>query len=705
MNEKKPAYERLIPEIAVTDFPGTRLSTIRSLIDRADATYFNGGTRAVVMADEVYDKLKEELQRRCPDDPRLTRVGAPIPAESALEKVRHSHPMGSQAKVKSIAEVRVWFTNLLQRYEHLRLHVSHKLDGGSMSTTYIGGQLVRAITRGDGQTGQDITANAIRMNGVPSNIELNGQPFTGYVRSEVMLLNEDWKALDPDAESNPRNLGNGIAQRKNGLDCERLTAFAFRLYDANGLEIGATETSMCEIMRSMGLIVVPFFHAPDTADQVEHVEQIYNLLLDGRTPSGRVVPALMRSALPHEIDGLVLKIDQIALQKDFGVVGNCPAGQVALKFPPAGAPTILRDVEIELGRTGALIPVGIFDPVQIGGVSVSRATLCNFNEIVRLNIAIGDTILVQRRNDVIPKIIAKIADGPDRKVIEVPKKCPITGGAVGRITTTTGTESAHIYSLDAADCAPVKIAYLAKWVSELDIQGLGDVYLSALYDARYPDGSRLVEDPAGLYKLREQGVRYVKDAKSGRMIIGELSMTSILHEIDKKRDIELTKLLAAIGIHNLGGNRAQKIREKMPGEFDTLNDWFSGKLIVHAKELGIPKMAEGFHKQLLKSKPLIEKLFAAGVKVIESRTESNSGKLVFVLTGDFEKPKDYYHEIIARHGHIHAPRFTKKTTHVVTSNPHAQTVKAQEARKAGIPVISPDQMLVILTEHRVRDED
>ncbi len=708
----KEAYKELVPAIAENQFPGCALRDIRNMVDQADARYYHGRGESV-MSDEAYDCLRAELKRRAPDDPRLTRVGAPYAEYEILEKVRHQHPMKSLDKALTVSDAIAWLGGVKSRFSYVRTHLSFKMDGGSVSLAYSGGRLMRAVGHGDGFQGPDITANVAKMKHVPLNVDMaDGTPFNGYVRGEMILRTDDWKLLDPEGESNARNLGNGISGRKSGVESEFLSLYAFRLYDLNGLPIGETEAEMFRLMKIMGFEIAPCFAAAPDVPDAEFIRYLHDLVAIGHPETG-IAP--LRETLPFEIDGLVISIDHAATQMAMGETAHHPCGQIALKFPPQGQTSVLREVEVSLGRTGALIPVGVFDPVRIGGVTVQRATLCNFNEIERLGICIGDKIRVTRRSDVIPKIESKVEDGVDRKPIEVPKVCPVTGGKVGHTTNVDGTLSVHIYSLSAHDSAPVKIARLLKWVSELGIQGLGEVYLLALYEAMYDPADedanlgqvtplvRLVERASDLYRLKGRNIEFIKDAKTGRMIIGPATMKSVIAEIEAKREVDLSVFLAGLGVPNLGLSKVQTIRQLMPGEFDTLNDWLSGKLILNADKLKIPNQAQRLSDHLQARKELITDLQAAGVTVIEKPTTTFGG-MVFCLTGDFPHPKDYYHEIIVKHGHQWQQGFTKKTTHVVTMNPVAQTVKAKKARLAGLPVINPEQMMIILTESRVENE-
>jgi DNA ligase (NAD+) len=219
------------------------------LIDRADHAYYNGGQ--AIMSDAAYDALENELKALAPSDPRLTRVGAPVQSETVLVKRTHSIPMGSQDKATNRAEFDDWLSGLGAGTGG-SLHVNFKADGGSAQLEYVNGSLFRAVTRGDGKTGEDITHNVLRCSGLKTfGVIHQGGLFSGFLRAEIVLPISAWKLIDPDLASNPRNLGNGISRRKDGADAEQLQLIAFRAYTSEGLELEKTESAMESAMQAM----------------------------------------------------------------------------------------------------------------------------------------------------------------------------------------------------------------------------------------------------------------------------------------------------------------------------------------------------------------------------------------------------------------------------------------------------------------------
>lgn len=688
-----------LPVLPKAQIKSVSLDILRATIDKADTVYFNGGIRSRALPDEVYDAYKAELKVRAPDDERLFRVGAPISAEGALKKLQHAIPMGSLENAMNLADAQTWYGRCYALRGELggAVHVSYKMDGGSVSLQYVNGCLVCALTRGDGIEGQNITANAARAKGVSLYVQTpDGKPFSGFVRGEMMLTKKLWLELDPNQESNPRNLCNGIMQRLDGQDCEMLTFFAFRAFDAHGhisAKFARTETELSRWMEALGFIVAPYTVTPaGSGKAMLALRDDY----DGMQEPVDVGGPTPRDNLPYEIDGLVLKLDDLDHQAHLGTVSNRPKGQIALKFPPMGAVTKLLSVEYALGTTGTINPVAVLAPVRVGGVTVERASLCNFDEIQRLGIAIGDDVRVNRMADCIPKVTAVITQDKDRKPITKPKKCPVTGGRVGHITKADGDPSVHLYSLDAMDSAPVKIARLERWVRELGILGLGPVYLQALYDASLADIKHLVETPADLYRLEALGVEYLK--VEGRMIIGPSSMQAIVAELNKTRKLTLPQIIAAAA-PGIGQSRVQEVIDKVPGEFETLTDWLSGKLILNADVLGMPALAKKMDTAIKEVAPLFADLQDAGVEILPVERKKKTGEFVFCLTGKFNEPKDYYHHMIKANGHDYTERFTKQVTHVVALHPDLLTVKMKKAAQSGTPIISPDGMISLMQDH------
>jgi len=644
-----------------------QLYELQKQIDQADDLYYTEGKS--IVADSLYDSWKLELEKLAPNDIRLTRVGAKV-RETVLQKRKHQIPMGSQFKAMNEAEFRKWVATVGQ---DLEFHISHKMDGASGSFEYQDGRLVSAITRGDGFEGEDITANAIYFQGLPKIAKRHGvQPFTGFIRGEIVLRKDDWKQVDPDQTSNPRNLAVGISRRKDGTDSKRLTVYAFGAYDSQGRPIAKTEEEVSMQTRAMGFNVAPY-----VVKQVDMAWQWFNRVVE------------IRPELTYWADGVVVKIDDIATQRSFGITDNRPKGQIAVKFEAEGANTTIRAVELSVGHTGAIIPTAVFDPVQIGGTTVSRATLCNWDNIQALNVGIGDKVTVVKSGDIIPmvtEVITKVASG----IVPEPSECPECGGPVARQTNTGGDDTSAIYCTNTV-CPGRVYGKIERFVKSLNILGGGESLLRALI-------AEGIKDAADLFVLNRTLVANLK--MNGKTRVGEKRADAFLAEIDKVSKLTLSEFLGSLGIAGLGKRRVALIQEATGGAMDTLQSWNSGKLTALAETAGIPGIASRIQKDIWANTELINKFLANGVEIVadEKAAPVKAGAYTICITGSLSKPKAYFWDLIAKAGHVATDDFSKAVTHVVAEDTNGDSSKLKKARKAGIPIWCEADLLKALEQ-------
>ena len=359
---------------------------IAQLLQKASDAYYGGAT--AIMSDQEFDSLRDKLASLAPDHPFLKTVGAPIKI-SAWPKRKHAYFAGSLAKVNTGEEYNNWRDG-----KSGVVQISHKLDGSTIVLTYEKGKLLHAVTRGDGETGEDITQNVVKMTNVKEELPV---PFSGVLRGEMMLTKKAYQDhFQPRGYKNPRNAANGCARDKkgNGL-LQHIKVIYFDL-KADSWHMD-NEQVKAKFVGSMGL---EYVHADyRTIDQVwDYFEQFD------------------RDSLPYEIDGLVVKIADISTQLSFGVTDGRPKGQVAIKFAAETADTVLNDITWQVGLSGRITPVAELEPVDLGGVTISRSTLNNLDYIQALDVAVGDVILLARANDVIPKVV-KVLDRSKRRYI------------------------------------------------------------------------------------------------------------------------------------------------------------------------------------------------------------------------------------------------------------------------------------------------
>jgi DNA ligase (NAD+) len=564
-------------------------------------------------------------------------------------------PMGSQNKVNSEAEFRTW----LERCGGGAVHASLKGDGASAAAYYRDGRLMQAISRGDGVIGEDITANAMRFKGLPA-----WAGFTGAVRFEVILTLEDWARVDPSRSKNPRNAGSGIMGRKNGHQSDHLTAFAFDIDESrDGQPVAfATESDKIERLVSLGFRVMPGQRCVDADQAVEWFRGI----------------ASQRDRLDFWIDGVVMKLEDIARQDSLGVTAGRPKGQVAWKFDSAGAETVLEEVVISGGHTGALIPTAQLRPVEIGGTTVSSASLANFDEIERLDVAIGDSVWLIKANDIIPKII-RVTDRPiGRRPIEVPSRCPFCAGEVGRRRTTSG-ESGVILECRNPACDRKSSGKISRWIASLDIQ-----------------------DAAGLYALRDRGAELaeliINTDKSIRL--GEKRAQAILDAIEATRSLSLARFLGSLGIDHLGIRRVELIIEAAGGALDTLDDWRSGRLRdpALAEQAGVPNLGGPIQDGIDAMGAVIDRMLANGVEILPPQRDlpvnGEPAGISVCISGKLPSGRhkaDYAAPLMAA-GMRLVDTVTRELDLLVLADPASTSGKAEKARKLGIAVISEEAL-------------
>jgi DNA ligase (NAD+) len=652
----------------------SRITELRNLIIKAKHAYYYSGEP--MMEDAEYDALEDELRQHSPDDPVLKIVGAQVPAESMLTKARHSIPMGSQSKVNSEIEFRTW----CQRNDVGPIHASVKGDGASAAAYYANGRLVQAISRGDGVLGEDITANALRFKGLPVWVESEGRPFSGAVRFEVILTIEDWTRIDPSRSKNPRNAGTGIMGRKNGLQSDCLTIFAFDLDESrDGVPYNFdTEIEKTIRLAELGFSVMPHTHCSNADEAVNYFKTIVQT----------------RNDLPIWIDGVVMKINAIAKQVELGVSGGRPKGQIAWKFDSVGAETVLEGVVVSGGHTGGLYPTAQLRPVELGGTTVSNASLANYDEIERLDVAIGDSVWVVKANDIIPKII-RVTDRPaHRRAILQPVACPFCGGEVGRRMNVAGNDGVIIECRNA-NCEKKSTGKVRRWIASLDILGIGDVVLEAMVEKMN------LADAADLYTLRDRAdelaellINADRDLK-----LGAKRAASILEAIEATRELSLSQFLGSLGLDHLGKRRVELMITASNGSLVELTAWRSGLLrdASFAASVGVPSIGAEIQDGIDSMSQVIDKLLEAGVSITSTSDHDGSIKpeLTVCISGKLHsgrKKSDYLEPLLAI-GYALVDEVTKGLNYLVLADSDSESTKAEKAKKLGVQVISEAQLI------------
>lgn len=504
---------------------------------------------APVVDDATYDAAKRralEIEAEYPTlaaDGVSTRVGAAV--STKFKSYPHSVPMLSISDVFNQAEVADWFNKLADKDIFIEL----KVDGVSYAARYENGRLVRGLTRGSGVAGEDITENLRTIADIPH--QLHGDyPDVIEVRGEVYMSRADFLALNAAATesgdkifANPRNAAAGSLRQLNPAitASRRLSAFAYTYGELSSRD-WATQSEYFDKLESWG------FHTTRKwarhAHTMDEIQSAYNDTM------------MIRADIPFDIDGLVLKVNNVDLQEKMGARANSPRWEVAYKFPAARGITTLRDITVQVGRTGVLTPVAELEPINIGGVLVSRATLHNADEIERLGINVGDKVIVQRAGDVIPQIVGVAEDAPDAVPFVFPDTCPVCGATVIQ-------ESGQVARrcVNTLGCPAQRIGELEHFVSRkgFDIDGLGTRQLELFISRGW------IKNAADIFTLIARHGDDIKKLDG----FGEKSVSNLNAAIEHARDIELHRFLFAIGIPEVGEVTA-KILARAFGNLDAL---------------------------------------------------------------------------------------------------------------------------------------
>ncbi len=527
--------------------PEQQIAQLREQINQHNYRYYVDD--APTIPDAEYDRLMQKLillEQSHPefqsDDSPTQKVGGQ--ALSVFEQVAHEVPMLSLDNAFEEEDFRQFIKRIKDRLNHadtLSFNCEPKLDGLAVSILYEKGKLVRAATRGDGQVGENITANVKTIRNVPLLLRGEDIPARLEVRGEVFMpvegferLNRQQREQDKKPFANPRNAAAGsLRQLDSGITARRplmFYAYSLGVVEGNPQPLATSHSGRLQQLREWGLPVCAEVRRVDNPDEaLSYYQDI----------------ASRRNQLGYEIDGVVAKVDDISLQQRLGFVARAPRWAIAFKFPAQEEITQLLDVEFQVGRTGAITPVARLEPVYVGGVTVSNATLHNQDEITRLGIQINDTVIIRRAGDVIPQVVAVVEEKrpADAREIVFPGKCPVCQSAVEKLES-----EAVARCTGGLFCAAQRKEAMKHFASRkaMDIDGLGDKVIEQLVDAE------LVKTPADFYHLTQQQL-----ASLERM--GEKSALNVVAAIRKSKTTSLPRFLFALGIREVGEVTAQNL--------------------------------------------------------------------------------------------------------------------------------------------------
>jgi DNA ligase (NAD+) len=547
-----------------------------------------------------------------------------------------------------------------------------KIDGVSISLLYENGALVRAATRGDGARGDDVTPNVRTVRSLPLKIPADHRRLE--VRGEIYISKSDFAKLNQAADeageeplANPRNAAAGSLRQKDPrlVAQRRLSAYVYHLVSADDLRI-ESQTAAYDLLDRLGFPTNPQRKLCNTLGEVEEFIEEWRE---------------KRHELPFEIDGVVVKVNRRADQLELGTTSKAPRWIIAFKYPPESAQTVVRAINLYVGRTGAVTPVAEFDPVRIGGTKVVNASLHNFEELARKDLRIGDTIVVEKGGDIIPKVVDVLRQHRLRgaRKFTVPESCPVCGQPLHRFEGEVAIRCIN------QGCPAIVLQSITHFASRkaMDIEGLGDQTVSALLAAG------LVTDYASVYELEVEPVASLERK-------GEKSARKLIENIAASKRNELSRLVFGLGIRFVG-ERAAKILASHFGSIDALMNATREELVgIH--EIG-PKVAESitFYFSVPANRERIEKMKRLGVSPAELPRPSGdrlAGKTV-VVTGTLSRySRDEIHRLVEREGGKPSGSVSSKTSYLVAGD--AAGSKLDKAKTLGVPVLTEEEFLALI---------
>lgn len=670
------------------------------------------------LTDAEFDRLLIELQQLEAAYPELVtedsytqRVGGYVSEQ--FEPVQHAARMYSMDDAMNLEELDAWLSRTDETLgasptNPVAYTCELKIDGLGVALTYRDGQFVRAATRGDGSTGENVTANVLTISDVPrelalaglERVENRGLNQSIEVRGEVYMpkhsfirLNEDADAAGKQPFANPRNAAAGSLRQKDPkITAHRdLETFIYAVADEEPLDVHS-QWEFLNWLRSCGFNVNPH------ARRCLNAQEVHDFCAQALE---------QRGDLNYDIDGVVVKVDSFASQEALGFTSRAPRWAIAFKFPPKEKQTVLREIRIQVGRTGVLTPVAEFDPVTVAGSTIARATLHNLDEIRRKNVREGDTIIVHKAGDVIPEVVGPVLNlrPADAVEFQMPATCPSCGSPVIQ------EEGEVAFRCVSIDCPAQAVERLIHWGSRkaMDIDGLGDELINRMVE------EGVLSDVADFYdKLTEEmlacmptGRVYDTDTAdhlSGDSIpVGHTIAKKVMAKVEESKTRGLGRVLFGIGMRHVGANVAELLAQ----EFGSIQSLATAPVEKIAEIPGIgPKIAESVHEffSIPENVAVIERLRQAGVVLEEEKTENELSQtlagLTFVLTGTLEHfTRDEAGAQLKAMGAKVSGSVSKKTSFVVAGE--AAGSKLTKAESLGVPVLDEAALQQILETGQV----
>jgi DNA ligase (NAD+) len=617
------------------------------------------------ISDYDFDQLFRELEQLEREHPELIASDSPTQrvggiASEGFPTHDFTQPLLSLDNAYAVEELREWHNRVLQLAEAQSIDYTAelKIDGLSIALLYEDGVLVKGVTRGDGRTGEVVTANVRTIQSIPLRLRSNE---TLEVRGEVFLSLKTFQQINEEREqageprfANPRNAAAGSLRQ---LDPAIVARRSLDFFGYSPIPPRGRQSESLRWMADLGLRVNP---QHKLCRSIEDVEKFYAEWEE------------RRDSLDYEIDGVVVKVDDIRLQRSLGATAKAPRWAIAVKFRPRQAETQLLDIRVQVGRTGALTPVAVLDPVSVGGTTIRNATLHNEDELDRLGVQIGDRVLIERGGDVIPKVVKVVKKGENRRKFVMPELCPECGGEVYR------PEGEAVRRCVSQTCPAKLKGALLHWAGRkaMNIDGLGEKIVDQLVD------KGIVRDVSDLYRLDAPTLEELE-----RM--GKKSSEALVREINDSRKLDFSRLLFGIGMRHVGERTAQLLAH----HFGTMEDLMgaTAEELQQVHEVG-SEIAESirrfFHEP--QNRGLIERLRDYGLPMKSATLRKKASQVfagkTFVITGTLDgMTREEATAVIEEHGGRVTSSVSRKTSFLVAGKDPGS--KLDKARENGVPII------------------
>jgi DNA ligase (NAD+) len=650
------------------------LNELKTKIRNAAEAYYNDEP---IMTDQEFDTLKDQLMAIAPNDPLLSQIGAPVQNDSPWTKAKHKIPMTSLNKVNTTEEFNDWY----EKCGTPMLTMSEKLDGLSIDLEYEKGNLIKAITRGDGVEGEEITRNVLKMKNVkavlPKAHATANVTYNISLRGEIIMTQEDFDDLNEMLAKkgkkqfkNKRNAAAGIARGLDGENCEYLSV----VYYDTTLSV-KTAADRFDFIRSLGLPT-----ALICGNKTIHsCATIYDQYEES-----------LRAKLNYDIDGLVVEVNDLDAKFDLGELYGNPKGAIAWKFGSMKAQTKIVDIEWQLGNSGRVTPVAVVVPVQLAGVTVQKASLHNLEMFEALKLGKGDVVIISRRNDVIPYIESVVSHAYQTfGMFMIPKHCPVCHGNTKK--------DGKFLVCDNPECEGKVSGNVKVWVKKLELKGIASATIETLC------AQEMITEPSDLYSLTEKQLHDFGG-------FGKRQSEIIFGIINSKKEVTLPEFIGGLNIPQFGRRMTDTLVEAGYDTLDKITN-MSVEDLIAIKGIEM-KTANAFLNGIRKKKEVIKNLLDVGIKIkgkekpVMAKSKANSqitGKS-FVFTGAIERidekgeryTRNRLQELVIQNGGMTPSSITKGVSYLVQADPSSTSSKTQKAEKFGVEIISEKEFFKML---------